>query len=280
VPLTDGSSDRDGSAPAGNTRCEPNGTEKDVASQTSSRIRGNGRHPFQPNDRITPRRSESRSVGVVQFVAGDGRGNRSRHGLRNRGAEATLVERTLLNHGALHATTTAWAGRAGRSAIHRATATTRRRRVSARSTSGRITAAAATVEQATTATTGRDQESESDGEEREAFHRNDPFRKGSASLPVRTAGIAGLLTARTRSRDWPRVDFEKNQKFGRERLKKIDRLAERRANDRHFLPERQHELWCDERDPTERCRALSSSMLAPAQAPRKSGIRGNRSEIF
>jgi hypothetical protein len=69
------------------------------------------------------------------------------------------------------------------------------------------------MEQSAAATAGGHQERESDGEEREAFHRINPFRKGSESLPVRTAGIADLLTARTRSRDQPRVDFEKNRKF-------------------------------------------------------------------
>src|ERR1700722_10598230 len=59
--------------------------------------------------RIAPRRSDSWSVGA-QVVGGDGRRGRRRRRLRDRRTKATLVERALLHHRSLHATTAAGAG--------------------------------------------------------------------------------------------------------------------------------------------------------------------------
>jgi hypothetical protein len=164
---------------------------EDAASQTSSRTRL-GARPIvvMPTVtdlrsarrgaplRITPRRSDLRSVGA-QVVGGHCRRCRRWRSLRDRRAVAALVEGTLLHHRTLHATTATGAGRARSGTIGgsvTAAATGRR----AAATRRRIaTAAAATVEQSAATTAGGHQKRESDGEEREAFHRNGPFRKGS-----------------------------------------------------------------------------------------------------
>jgi hypothetical protein len=169
--------------------------------------------------RITLRRSDSRSV-RAQFVRGQGRRGRRRRSRRDRRAEAALVERALLhNPRSLHATTATGASRTGRARsgsvgglITTATAgrstAPARRRVSAATT--------ATMEQSAATTAGGGQQSECNGEERETFHRDNPFRRGRSFVPVRTAAIADLLTARTRSPDQLRVDFEKNLRFRRD----------------------------------------------------------------
>jgi hypothetical protein len=133
--------------------------------------------------RIAPRRLDSRSVGA-HFVRGcQGRRGRSR---RRRGdgraQAASLVERTLLHDRAIHAATAAGASRAGRARCgHRiaaAAASARGGLITTAATGRRITAAAATMEESAAATAGGHQESQSDGEERETFHREHPFRRG------------------------------------------------------------------------------------------------------
>jgi hypothetical protein len=173
--------------------------------------------------RITPRRSDSRLVGA-QFVRGcQGRRSRRRRRRGDGRAEASLVERTLLHHRTLHAATATRASRTGRARSGRcvsrliATATAGGSRVATAAAGRGITAAAAaTVEQSAATTAGGGQKSESNREERETFHRDNPFRGGRSFVPVRTAAIADLLTARTRSRDQLRVDFEKNFRFRRD----------------------------------------------------------------
>jgi len=164
---------------------------EDAASQTSSRTRL-GARPIvvMPTVtdlrsarrgaplRITPRRSDLRSVGA-QVVGGHCRRCRRWRSLRDRRAVATFVERTLLHHRALHAAAAAGAAGARSGAIgwSIAAATAGRRTAAARR---RIaTATAATMEESAATTAGGHQKRESNGEEREAFHRDNPFRKGS-----------------------------------------------------------------------------------------------------
>jgi hypothetical protein len=172
--------------------------------------------------RITPRRSDSRLVGT-QFARSQGRRSRRRRRRGDGRAEASLVERTLLHDRTLHATTAAGASRTGRARSGRpvggliTTASTGLWRVAATAAGRRISAAAtATTKHSAATAAGGGQEQQGNGEERETFHRDNPFRGGRSFVPVRTAAIADLLTARTRSRDQLRVDFEKNFRFRRD----------------------------------------------------------------
>jgi hypothetical protein len=202
------------------TQCARQSAREYAARHCASRTLGENRTSSDLRIRITPWRSDSRSVGA-QFVGGcQGRRSRRRRRRGNGRAEASLVERTLLHHRSLHATTAAGAGRAGRARSGR-----RVGRLITTATAGRSTApagrrisaaAAATMEQSAATTAGGGQQSESNGEERETFHRDNPFRRGRSFVPVRTAAIADLLTARTRSPDQLRVDFEKNLRFRRD----------------------------------------------------------------
>jgi hypothetical protein len=166
--------------------------QEDAASQTSSRTRLGARpNVITPTetDRLgdshkgcnpanDPPRSDSRSVGA-QVVGGHCRRCRRWRSLRDRRAVATFVERTLLHHRALHAAAAAGAAGARSGAIgwSIAAATAGRRTAAARR---RIaTATAATMEESAATTAGGHQKRESNGEEREAFHRDNPFRKGS-----------------------------------------------------------------------------------------------------
>jgi hypothetical protein len=205
------------------TQCARQSAREYAARHCASRTLGENRTSSDLRIRITPWRSDSRSVGA-QFVGGcQGRRSRRRRRRGNGRAEASLVERTLLHDRTLHATTAAGASRTGRAGSGRrvggliTTASTGGRRVAAAAARRRISAAAtATTKHSAATTAGGGQEQQSNGEERETFHRDNPFRRGRSFVPVRTAAIADLLTARTRSPDQLRVDFEKNLRFRRD----------------------------------------------------------------
>ena len=125
-----------------------------------------------------PLRSDSRSVGA-QVVGGDRRRSRRWRSLRDRRTEVALVERALLHHWTLHATAAAGAARARSGAIGWSIAAATAGGGTAAARRRIATATAATMEQTAATTAGGHQKRESDGEEREAFHRDNPFRKGS-----------------------------------------------------------------------------------------------------
>jgi hypothetical protein len=62
--------------------------------------------------------------------------------------------------------------------------------------------------------------------------------------------------------------------------RKSNDLPKRRANDRHFLPERQHDFGAAKGKAFDECSALNSSDLAPSLAAAKGQFRRGRSEIF
>jgi hypothetical protein len=117
----------------------------------------------------------------------------------------------------LHTTTTAGTARArSGSPVGWLITTATAGRSTAPAGRGISAAATATMEQSTATAAGSGQKRESDSEERETFHRDNPFRRGRSFVPVRTAAIADLLTTRTRSRDQLRVDFGKNLRIRRD----------------------------------------------------------------
>ena len=129
--------------------------------------------------RITHRDpTPGRSVGA-QVVGGHCRRSRRWRSLRDRRAEVALVERALLHHWSLHATAAAGAARARSGAIGWSIAAATAGGGTAAARRRIATATAATMEQTAATTAGGHQKRESDGEEREAFHRDNPFRKGS-----------------------------------------------------------------------------------------------------